>query len=80
MNAMEQLKKFKKEFLDLTRAVANAGVPIQNLILELEMEKFRFQAVLLQRTAELEARELADKIIAAPPGLDLKTPRNGERP
>ena len=69
----EKLKAFKKAFLKLTTDAANDGVPLQNLILELETEKFR----LLCANFERESRELAKAILpaSAMPGLDLK--RNG---
>ena len=61
----EKLKAFKKDFLNLTTNAANAGVPLQNLILELETEKFRLLAVNFQRTAERDALELAKTILPA---------------
>ncbi len=65
MTPTEKLKEFKKKFLDLTSSAANAGLPLQNIILELETEKFRLQAINLQRMAEHDALELAKAIVPA---------------
>ena len=64
-NKVEILCEFKKKFLELTRTAANAGVPLGNLILELETEKFRLQAINLQRISEREAVAVTKSIVLA---------------
>jgi hypothetical protein len=74
MSKVEKLCEFKKKFLELTRTAANDGVPLGNLILELETEKFRLQAINFQRVSEREAVEVAKSIVPASgiPPIDFK--------
>ena len=72
----EKLKAFKKEFLNLTTNAANNGVPLQNLILELETEKFRLLAINFQRTSEAEAAAMVSAILPANAIPNLKLNKN----
>lgn len=67
---IEKLKAFRAAFKDLVRQAEVDRVPLQNLILELEMEKFRLQANYLARMAEQEALAAARAIVPASMMLD----------
>lgn len=65
MNPKEKLIKFKTQLLDLTADAGNGGVPLQNIILELEQEKFKLQYLDLARQIQRDADEMSKKIITA---------------
>lgn len=71
MSQIENLKQFKKDFLGLVETAVNSNVPLQNLILELETEKFRLQMILLRLQTDREARELHQKILT---GHEIQIP------
>ena len=65
MNPKEKLIKFKIQLLDLTADAGNGGVPLQNIILELEQEKFKLQYLDLARQIQRDADEMSKKIVTA---------------
>ena len=79
MTTTEKLGKFKEELADALNGAINAGVPVQNVILELDTELFRLRLYLFQKNAERDAALLEKSIVpvAALPAPFTRTNGHG---